>query len=147
MSKFVYIAMTIATGMLIPIQAGLNAALRKAIDNPYFSGSLNALLAAFILIMALLVMRMPVPTVVALSNVPWWTYLGGACGAVYILVTLVSAPKLGAILLIVCLAAGQMLASVCIDHFGWVGYQVRPVTVTKIVGLGCIIMGVYLIQR
>ena len=120
MTKLIFITITVITGMLIPVQAGLNAALKKGASNAYFAGSFNAILAAFILLVAMIILRAPVPSVAVLATIPWWAYLGGVCGAAYILVTLVSAPKLGAILLIVCLAAGQMIASVCLDHFGWV---------------------------
>ena len=147
MTKLIFITITVITGMLIPVQAGLNAALKKGASNAYFAGSFNAILAAFILLVAMIILRAPVPSVAVLATIPWWAYLGGVCGAAYILVTLVSAPKLGAILLIVCLAAGQMIASVCLDHFGWVGYQVKPITLLKVVGIGLVITGIYLIQR
>ena len=40
--------------MLIPIQAGLNAALKKGSGDPFFAGSWNAFVATLILLFRLL---------------------------------------------------------------------------------------------
>ena len=133
--------------MLIPVQAGINAALKKGTGNAFLAGGWNTFLATFIFVVALFVVKKPLPSTQLLASVPWWGYLGGFCGAAYVLVSLLSAPKLGALLMIVCLTAGQLIASVIIDHFGWVGYDIRPITSSRFFGILLLISGIYLIQR
>jgi transporter family-2 protein len=147
MTKSFYIFITVVTGMLIPIQAGLNAALKKGSGDPFFAGSWNAFVATLILLVAFVIAKMSLQSKLILSTVPWWAFLGGVCGAIYILVSLVSAPKLGGVLLVTCLVAGQIISSIVIDHFGLVGYAVRPITLMKFTGVLLIIFGVYLIQK
>ena len=48
------------------------------------------------------------------------------------------APKLGATRLIVLVVAGQLLASVIFDHFGLIGYAVRPFNGWR--ALGCVLL-------
>lgn len=147
MVKLSWLLIVIVAGMLIPVQAGFNATFKKITSHAVLAGCWNTLLATLIFMAALLLFRSPFPSVAILSQVPWWAYLGGVCGATYVLVSLVFAPKLGAVLLIVCLAAGQMIASVVIDHFGWVGYDIKPFTLTKLAGIFMIVVGVSLIQH
>jgi len=42
---------------------------------------------------------------------------------------------------------GQLASSVVLDHFGWVGYHVRTITPTRIIGIVLLIAGVILIER
>jgi bacterial/archaeal transporter family-2 protein len=60
--------------------------------------------------------------------------LRGLLGAAYIAVTVVLAPRLGAAALIAALVAGQMMASLIVDHFGWVGFAQHAVTPLRLAG-------------
>ena len=42
---------------------------------------------------------------------------------------------------------GQLLMSVAIDHLGWGGLAMKPFEVTKLVGLGLVFIGIYLVVR
>ena len=42
--------------------------------------------------------------------------------------------------------AGQMFASLFLDHFGWLGYQVHPVSGLKMLGVALLLGGVVLIR-
>jgi transporter family-2 protein len=82
-----------------------------------------------------------------LAAAPWWIWVGGLCGANYIVIAILLAPRLGAATLIAVTVAGQMLVSIVLDHFGFVGYPVHPVNAWRIVGAGLLLAGVGLIQR
>jgi transporter family-2 protein len=43
--------------------------------------------------------------------------------------------------------AGQMLTSVLLDQYGWVGYAPHPLTAARLLGMALVIGGVILIQR
>jgi transporter family-2 protein len=73
--------------------------------------------------------------------------MGGLLGRVYIVAAIVLAPRLGAATLVAALVAGQMVASLPIDHFGWVGFAVHPVSPLRILGAVLVGGGVVLVQR
>ena len=73
--------------------------------------------------------------------------MGGLCGANYIVIAILLAPRLGAATLIAVTVAGQMLVSILLDHFGLIGYPVHPMNVWRIVGAGLLLAGVGLIQK
>jgi transporter family-2 protein len=56
-------------------------------------------------------------------------------------------PKLGAATFIALLVAGQMLASVTLDHFGWLGLAQREIDLPRVIGVLLLIGGVVLIRR
>ncbi len=142
----VYIALAALAGVLLPLQAGFNAALSK------FSGSgLWAALISFVIgtgVLALLVMtgRNSLQTE-TLLKAPAWVWLGGLTGAIYVYVVIVSAPKLGAATLIGVTIAGQLIASLVIDHYGWVGFSQQSISLPRLLGAGMLIAGVILIKK
>ena len=64
----------------------------------------------------------------------------------YVTASVLLAPKLGATRLIVLVVTGQLLASVILDHFGLVGYAVRPLNGWRILGCGLLVVAVFIIK-
>jgi transporter family-2 protein len=42
--------------------------------------------------------------------------------------------------------AGQMFASLLLDHFGWLGYPLQPISLGRIAGVVLVCGGVWLIR-
>lgn len=146
-SQTFFVLLVIVVGVVLPAQAGINAELRRNLGHPLLAGLVNFGGGFLILLLAALVARTGIPRWSTLSGAPWWAYLGGACGASLVLAGVVAAPRLGAALLIASLVMGQLVASVVIDHFGVLGYAVRPVSLARIAGIALLASGVFLIQR
>jgi len=45
------------------------------------------------------------------------------------------------------IVAGQLVVSTVADHFGWLGAEVRPIDLTRMVGIMVLFVGVWLIVR
>ena len=75
----------------------------------------------------------------------FWT--GGALGAYFVAATIFLAPKLGATTMVALLLAGQMVASLALDHFGLLGYPIHPVSLGRIAGVVMIAGGVMLVRN
>lgn len=87
------------------------------------------------------------PGIAALRGVQWWQWCGGLLGAVFIATAAFAGPRIGALLFMVLVLAGQLGMAVALDHFGWVGYREAPVSLMKVAGLLLILGGVWLIRR
>ena len=59
---------------------------------------------------------------------------------------IVSAPKLGAAQLVVLVVAGQALASLVVDQFGWVGFETKHITAGRAIGMALVFAGVALVR-
>jgi transporter family-2 protein len=57
------------------------------------------------------------------------------------------APKIGAANALGFVIAGQLLGAVILDHFGWIGFPVKEISWTRILGIAVMILGVYLVQK
>jgi bacterial/archaeal transporter family-2 protein len=71
---------------------------------------------------------------------------GGFFGAIYIAISILLVPQLGAAAFVALLVAGQMLASLGFDHYGVLGLASRPADVTRVVGGILLVTGVVMIR-
>jgi transporter family-2 protein len=81
-----------------------------------------------------------------IGEAPWWVWIGGLLGAFYVLGSIVTAPRLGAVSLVALILAGQAVASLIVDHFGWVGFEANPVTAGRLAGMALVATGVALVR-
>jgi len=148
MSNVIFsILLAVGAGVSIVIQQTLNANLRTELNSAAWSGFVSY--AAGLACMAVLVIafRDPLPPLGTMARIPWWAWTGGVFGAIFIGLGIVLVPKLGAATFIALLIAGQMLASVLFDHFGWLGLAQRPIDLSRTIGVLLLIAGVILIRR
>ena len=78
---------------------------------------------------------------------PWWYFLGGLLGAAYVTTVLVSVRTLGAGGATAATFAGQLTLSMVIDQLGWLGVTRPPITALRLLGVGFLALGVFLIVR
>jgi bacterial/archaeal transporter family-2 protein len=136
-----------AAGTLMPVQAGVNSELRTVAGHPIVAAILQFSVGMSLLIAILIVTRPALPQWGKLAAAPWWVWTGGLCGAIYIISMILLAPRVGAATLIGVSVTGQLLMSLVLDHYGFVGYPVHPVNAWRIVGAGLLLAGLRLIQR
>jgi bacterial/archaeal transporter family-2 protein len=137
----------ILIGIVLPVQSGINAQLRVGVTHPLLAAFISFFVGTIALLGFNLALRVPAPSGEALGRIPWWQWTGGLLGALYIYAAVILAPRLGAATLVAAIVAGQMLASVILDHFGLVGYQQQSLTPGRLIGVLLVIGGVILIQR
>jgi transporter family-2 protein len=137
----------ILIGCFLPIQTGVNAELRTSIGDPIATALASFVVGTLGLLVAVLCLRIPLPLGAAWAHSAAWHWSGGLLGAIYIAAVVVLAPRLGAGTLIAAIVGGQMLASLVLDHFGWVGFPVHPISGLRLLGATLVILGVLLVQR
>jgi transporter family-2 protein len=106
----------------------------------------NTTVASLVLLVAVIVLRVPLPHVSGLVSAPWWAWTGGCLGAFFVLSSLVLAPKLGAAAFVSTTIVGTMVASLAIDHYGIIAYRAQPVTLMRFMGGVFVVTGMIMIQ-
>ena len=139
-----YILLVLLGGATLPIQAGVNARLANWLGSPLRASFVSFAVGAVVLLLAVLVAARGLQT--GDGRVPWWAWSGGVLGAFYVVGAVVSAPRLGAAAFIAVLLAGQTVASLLADQFGWVGYEQRDITPGRVVGVALLSLGVLLVR-
>jgi transporter family-2 protein len=138
--------LAVLAGALLPVQAGVNAQLRVTLGNPLSATLVSFLIGMVALALVVLGSRVPLPAVATLARAPWWHWTGGLLGAVYVALMILLAPRLGAAALIAAVVAGQMLASLVLDHYALVGFDLHPISLQRVVGVALVIGGVALVR-
>lgn len=131
----------LAAGAVVPLQGGANAALGRAVGHPLLATLISLMVSIVALIPLLLVLRVPVPTIGAALSGPWWLWTGGLAGVFYVTAALMLSPQMGATMFMVVVIAGQVGISLLMDHYGWMGFTVRPLTGLRLLAAGLIIAG------
>jgi transporter family-2 protein len=143
----VFLLLTILAGALLPIQTGVNLQLRGLIGHPLLAALVSFVVGTIGLALVALMARAPLELESAWGRGQWWQWGGGLLGAVYIVGTIVLAPRLGAATFIAALVAGQMIMSLIIDQYGWVGFAQHAISPLRILGAVLVVAGVVLVQR
>jgi transporter family-2 protein len=137
-----YLVFALLAGAMLPIQFGINAQLATWVGSSVRAALVSFVVGALSLFVVALAFARGWPAADRVSGAPWWVWIGGALGAFYVLGSIVAAPRLGAVTLFVMILAGQALASLIVDHFGWVGFEENPVTPGRLLGMALVAAGV-----
>ena len=133
-------------GAVLPFQAASNAAVGRALGHPLWGALTSLLVSAVVVLVALLVLRVSAPDIGKALQGSWWLWIGGILGALYVGSATAITPLLGASGFLMLVVAGQIVASVLVDHFGLMGLAVKPITFTRLAGVMLIFGGVLLVQ-
>jgi bacterial/archaeal transporter family-2 protein len=139
-----YLLFALAAGAMLPLQFGINAQLATWVGSSARAALVSFVVGALTLLVAVLVAARGWPD--RAGDAPWWVWIGGALGAFYVLGSIVTAPKLGAVTLVALILAGQAIASLLVDHFGWVGFEEHPITPLRVLGVLLLAGGVALVR-
>jgi transporter family-2 protein len=141
-----YLAVALVTGAAIAVQALANSRLRFALGTPVWAAIAQFIVGLVALVAIAIVTRQPAPDAGGLSRMPWWGWLGGAFGALFITVSIVLTPRLGTALTLATITVGQMVAALVLDHYGWLGAPVVRLSVPRVLGAAFLLAGIALMR-
>jgi transporter family-2 protein len=78
-------------------------------------------------------------------KVPKWNLLGGVLGISYLTLLIISVPFVGVGISMVSVIIGQMVTSILIEHFGWLGSQTIKIGKERMISIGCMLIALILI--
>lgn len=133
-------------GMLTALQAPTNAMLARPFNSPVNAAFVSFAVGTLVLLVAVLALR-AAPDWAGVQALPWYAWLGGAYGAVFVVAAAFAAPRLGVASTITLMIAGQLVAGMVVDHFGGFGIAPRPVTLIRLLGVALVFAGVVLVRR
>lgn len=147
MTLLIPILLSLLAGFAVPLQAGTNARLGALLGHPLWATGVSLLVSLLALMVVLLVIKVPKPNLSALSGAPWWIWMGGIAGVLYITIALLMAPRLGALNFIMAVIIGQLVISLIIDYFGLVGLPRKDISLQKLVGVLVVVGGFVITTR
>lgn len=85
------------------------------------------------------------PKEATLFTVPKWQLIGALFGVVYMLAIVFAVPRVGTAAATVAVISGQLLMSLLIDHFGWLGNNSLPLDPSRYLSMALLIGALTLI--
>ncbi|WP_390347026.1 DMT family transporter [Variovorax boronicumulans] len=148
-----WIVLALLAGAVLPVQGVVNGLLRQDLGAPFAVGAVSFFVATLAMALALLLVtlfrRAPAATApqgTALRGMPWWGWLGGFAGAAYVTTVFTAIPAIGAAAAVGLTVAGQQVASVFVDRYGWFRLPQRPVSGLRMAGVAVLLLGVAIIK-
>jgi transporter family-2 protein len=133
-------------GAATALQAPTNAKMMTAVGSP-----VNAAFVSFAIGTAALgilaVILQTKPDMAASRALPWYAWVGGLYGAIFVVAAAWGVPKLGVATTITLMVAGQLLLSLALDHFGVMGVPKNPISLGRVAGVAMVLAGVLLVRR
>lgn len=133
-------------GAVVPFQSAINSNLARGLGHPLWATLASLLVSVLVLLPMILALRLPLPSLGFISKAPLWMWAGGAFGVCFVALAVMLLPKLGASGFVALALAGQVIASMVLDHFGLFGLVEKQLTASRVLGALLLIGGVVLIQ-
>lgn len=146
--RFLALALlAVLAGVSFVTQATMNSALRSSLGSPSWAAFVSYLGGTLTMALVLLLSRQPIPPASAVAGSAWWTWLGGLLGAIYVVITILLLPRVGAGIVVGFIVLGQMLGSLVFDQYGWLDLTPHPAGPSRVAGAILLIAGAILVRR
>lgn len=133
-------------GAATALQAPTNAKLMGAVGSPVNAALISfAVGTAGLAVLALFLQAKP--DMAAARALPWYAWVGGLYGAIFVVAAAWGVPRLGVATTITLMVAGQLLLSILLDHFGVMGVPKQPLNLGRMAGVALVVAGVVMVRR
>ena len=146
-NNYFFVILAVLAGMAMPTQAVINSRLASSVDSPILAAFVSFAIGTAALFVYILVAGVPLNNLFAVKNAPPVALLGGLLGAFFVSAMTSVMPRVGVALAFSLAIGGQMLVTLLIDHFGWLGVPEKPINLWRVLGAALITIGVILIRK
>ncbi len=143
-AQYLFALLAIAVGgACIATQAPINSRLGSHVGDPVAAAAISFIVGAIVLSLIVLA-RGAVPSGAQMAAAPWWAWVGGALGAIYVWAAVWAVGTLGVVTMVAALIFGQLAAALALDAIGAFGLQVREISWTRIAAVVMVAGGLVL---
>lgn len=147
-SQWLWRFIGIGSGMLVATQAAINGQLGKVLHSPVHAAFISFFVGLVILVFVVAIKDRSFINLVqpVKLSAPWWIWIGGILGALYVLVNAFLVGEIGTGQTVMLALFGQITGSLIVEQFGLlrsIKNKIRPI---QIVGLVMMLAGVFLIK-
>ena len=82
-----------------------------------------------------------------IGDASWWQLTGGLLGAYFVTMTILAVPRIGTASVLAATITAQLLTGLLLDHFGLFGFREIPLDPKRVLGVGLLIAGTFLVFR
>jgi transporter family-2 protein len=145
--QYAAMSLTALAGATLALQVGMNATMRGHAGSPMAAALVNFAIGTLFLVVAVAAGRGGFAGIAQAAGAPWWAWGAGILGGLYIAASAAFGPMIGGATFLALIVAGQMIAALTLDHYGLLGFPVRPLDATRLVGALLVVGGMILLAR
>ncbi len=146
-NNYFFIILALLAGMAIPTQATINSKLAESVGSPISAAFISFVIGTVALFVYMLLTGVPLNGLASAKGAPLIAWIGGFLGAFFVSVMAMVVPRIGVALAFSSAIGGQMLVTLLIDHFGWLGVPEKPINLMRVLGAALITVGMILIRK
>lgn len=146
-TTYALLLLALLAGMMMPTQAMVNGKMAAFVGSPISAALISFVVGTAALLVYVVVFGGPFATLLSAREAPPVAWVGGLLGAFFVVIAATLVPRIGAAMTFSLMIAGQMIATLTIDHFGLLGVPAKSVSLARIGGILLIMAGVVLIRR
>lgn len=134
-------------GLLLGMQPSVNSVLAVAFDSSLLAALVSFAVGTIALLAFILCTKdRQHLTKIVVGKAPWWSYLGGLMGALFVTAFAYFASRISISLLNIVNIFGMLVAGVVVDRFGLLGSRRLKIDPWQYFGLALILLGIIAIQ-
>lgn len=140
--KVFYYLLALLGGIALSLEGAIGSALGETIGELestfyiFFTGSI---------ILGLITLFFGKGNLMKTARIPRWQLLGGILGTTYLTLIFIAVPYIGVGTAMVSVIVGQMVMSMIIEHFGWIGSKKIKITRNRILSIVCMAVALFFI--
>ena len=144
---YLFFLLALTAGAMMPTQAAVNNKMAAFVESPVLAAFISFVVGTVALLLYVVASGTPLGNLTAAKEAPAIAWIGGLMGAFFVAASVTLVPRLGVALTFSLIVAGQMLITLFLDHFGFLGLEQRPISLPRVLGILLITGGVVLIRR
>lgn len=145
--KYIFYFLPFIAGAAMTTQVAVNAQLKTDIQSPLVAAFISFIVDTFVIGLAVLFSKEPIPSIRQLIHIDLYNYSGGLLGATFVTTIILSVQKIGPTNMFALIIAGQLTASIIYEDFGLLGFKIVPVHPYKLLGILLLVIGAILINK
>ena len=147
-SKLIWQIIGFSGGAIFAMQPSMNSLLSLGLYSSVHSAFITFFTATVVLILIAVIIpsnRIHIPQIFSLDR-PWWSWLGGILGGIFVTGYAFFATKIGIGILLVTSICGLLTNSLAIDKYGWFGTVKKRIRPVQYLGLICVVLGIMILR-
>ena len=140
------LVLALLAGGMVALQAPTNVMLARAGGSPVLAALISFAVGTATLLAVWLASGHRAAAA-PFAALPWYAWLGGVYGAIFVAIAAYAAPRLGLATLITLGIAGQIVVALWLDHLGALGLPREAISPGRVLGALLVVAGVVLVRR
>jgi len=145
--RYLVLALVVFAGAGIPVQVAANKRFEKAVQSPAWTVALAFAIGAAAMALLAATGWLDRGRLSGVTAAPWWAWVGGLLSAWAVIASILALPQAGMAAVVAATVFGQLVASVILDHFGWMDVPLIRLDWLRVCGAVYLFTGMLMIHH